>query len=102
MGQSLASDRANSEEQAERAECVRLLATLTVREREVIERRFGLCGRDADETLEMIGRSMGLTRERIRQIETQALAKMRRGSARSILRATVLAADPLVRVEVAK
>lgn len=54
-----------------------LLDRLDTRERKVIERRFGLDG-DPPETLATIGRSMSLTRERIRQIETQALNKLRR------------------------
>ncbi|MFT3775870.1 MAG: RNA polymerase sigma factor RpoD/SigA [Minicystis sp.] len=53
-----------------------LLESLTPREREVLERRYGLHDRD-DETLEEIGRSCSLTRERIRQIEAQALEKLR-------------------------
>jgi RNA polymerase primary sigma factor len=52
------------------------LAELTAREREVIRHRFGLGG-TAPETLEEIGRHIGLTRERIRQIEMHALAKLR-------------------------
>jgi len=52
------------------------LATLTPRERRVIETRFGL-GNDAGKTLEEIGNEFGLTKERIRQIEKEALAKLR-------------------------
>lgn len=52
-----------------------LLEGLTPREREVLERRYGLDG-DEDETLEEIGRSFSLTRERIRQIEAKALEKL--------------------------
>lgn len=53
-----------------------LLASLDPREREVLRRRYGLDG-DEDETLEEIGQSFSLTRERIRQIEAKALAKLR-------------------------
>ncbi|APR81609.1 RNA polymerase sigma factor RpoD [Minicystis rosea] len=53
-----------------------LLEGLTPREREVLVRRYGLHDRE-DETLEEIGRSCSLTRERIRQIEAQALEKLR-------------------------
>ena len=52
-----------------------LLEGLTPREREVLERRYGL-DRDEDETLEEIGRSFSLTRERLRQIEAKALEKL--------------------------
>ncbi|MBI4507604.1 MAG: sigma-70 family RNA polymerase sigma factor [Chloroflexi bacterium] len=52
------------------------LGQLDERERRVVELRFGL--RDGkDRTLEEVGRALGLTRERIRQIEQQALAKLR-------------------------
>jgi RNA polymerase primary sigma factor len=53
-----------------------LLDSLNPREREVLRRRYGLDG-DEDETLEEIGQSFSLTRERIRQIEAKALEKLR-------------------------
>jgi RNA polymerase primary sigma factor len=53
-----------------------LLATLTTREAQVLRMRFGLDG-GAERTLAEIGASFALTRERIRQIETQALRKLR-------------------------
>jgi len=62
-----------------------MLATLTPRERRVIERRFGLSD-DNEETLTAIGREIGLTRERIRQIETSALRKLRHPSRSKRLR----------------
>lgn len=46
------------------------------REREVLRLRHGL-GLDREVTLEEIGRRLSLTRERIRQIEAQAVAKRR-------------------------
>ncbi len=61
------------------------LLTLTPRERKVIERRFGL-GDDTDQTLTAIGREIGVTRERIRQIETTALRKLRHPSRSKRLR----------------
>ncbi len=53
-----------------------LLATLSAREAQVLRMRFGLDG-GAERTLAEIGASFDLTRERIRQIETQALRKLR-------------------------
>ncbi|MEX2324454.1 MAG: sigma-70 family RNA polymerase sigma factor [Nitriliruptoraceae bacterium] len=53
-----------------------ILSGLSLRERMVIERRFGLDGLPA-RTLEQVGEEMELTRERIRQIESRALAKLR-------------------------
>jgi RNA polymerase primary sigma factor len=53
----------------------RALATLPVREREVIEMRFGLTG-ERPFTLEEVGRAFNVTRERIRQIENHTLKKL--------------------------
>jgi RNA polymerase primary sigma factor len=53
-----------------------LLDSLPPREREVLMRRYGLEG-DEDETLEEIGQSFSVSRERIRQIEAKALEKLR-------------------------
>ena len=53
-----------------------LLATLTPREAMVIRMRFGI-DTNNDMTLEEIGKNFQLTRERIRQIETKALRKLR-------------------------
>jgi RNA polymerase primary sigma factor len=50
---------------------------LTARERTVLEERFGLGEDEAPKTLEQIGLAFGLSKERIRQIEAKALAKMR-------------------------
>lgn len=52
------------------------LGVLDNRERDIIVRHFGLNGHES-ETLEHIGASFGLTSERIRQIESAALIKMR-------------------------
>ena len=53
------------------------LAALTDREARVLRMRFGI-GQPNDQTLEEIGRVFGVTRERIRQIEAEALTKLRR------------------------
>src|SRR5579863_6464538 len=45
------------------------------REREIISRRFGLF--DRRETLEQIGEMLGITRERVRQLEKSVLIKLR-------------------------
>ncbi len=52
------------------------LDELSDREKEVVRRRFGLDG-DQPQTLEEVGRQFGVTRERIRQIESKTLAKLR-------------------------
>jgi RNA polymerase primary sigma factor len=60
----------------QRREVGRVLASLTPRERKVIELRFGLMG-EHPRTLEEVGKRFDLTRERIRQIEAKALSKLR-------------------------
>jgi RNA polymerase primary sigma factor len=56
-----------------------VLKTLTLREEKIIKMRFGL--EDGSEhTLEEVGQSFAVTRERIRQIEAKALRKLRRPS----------------------
>lgn len=61
----------------DKKECINdALSILTEREKEVISMRFGLTG-DAPKTLEAIGNTFGVTRERIRQIENSALRKLK-------------------------
>lgn len=63
---------------SELAEALRhLLSTLQPREQEVIRLRFGLEGQ-ATETLERIGQTFKVSKERIRQIEKKALGKLRK------------------------
>jgi len=57
-------------------EVERAMAPLTEREREVLRLRYGL-GLDRELTLEEIGRRLSVTRERVRQIESRALGKLR-------------------------
>lgn len=52
------------------------LDELTPRESQVLRLRYGI-GSNVDHTLEEVGRALGLTRERVRQIETQAIRKLR-------------------------
>lgn len=54
------------------------LATLTPREEKILRMRFGL-GEDTEHTLEEVGKTFHVTRERIRQIEEKALRKLGRG-----------------------
>jgi len=62
-----------------RTEVEDILGTLTARERRVLQLRFGL--RDGhDRTLDEVGQRLGVTRERIRQIENKALRKLRHPS----------------------
>ena len=54
-----------------------LVDTLTERERQVVRMRYGL-GEEKPQTLEEIGSALGVTRERVRQIEARAMEKLRR------------------------
>ena len=62
-----------------------VLTTLSPREQHVLSLRFGLSG-ERQCTLEDIGRKLGVTRERIRQIESKALRKLRHPSRSRALR----------------
>ncbi len=66
----------NIQEEQMKTQLDRALCTLTPREAQVIRMRFGL-GHDHSLTLEEVGRTMNVTRERIRQIEVIALKKLR-------------------------
>ncbi len=64
---------------AERLQSVEVreaLDRLEPRLRDVLERRFGLAG-GSPQTLEYIGKELGITRERVRQLETRALKELR-------------------------
>src|SRR5205823_6365187 len=53
-----------------------VLAALSPREQEILALRFGL-NDDTSRTLEEVGQRFGVTRERIRQIQNEALTKLR-------------------------
>jgi RNA polymerase primary sigma factor len=54
----------------------RAVATLSEREQEVVKLRYGLNGDGSPQSLEEIGRRLGLTRERVRQLEAKALERL--------------------------
>jgi len=62
-----------------------ILATLSDREQRIIQLRFGLAD-GHPHTLEEVGREFGVTRERIRQIESKTLAKLRHPTRAQMLR----------------
>jgi RNA polymerase primary sigma factor len=82
FGDIVATDKANVEEEVVVGLSEHLLrkavAKLPDREQEVIKLRYGLDGDRDPMSLETIGRELGLTRERVRQIETQALERLAR------------------------
>jgi len=53
-----------------------MLGRLNDRERQILVRRFGLGG-TSEQTLEQLGRDLGITKERVRQIESRAQEKLR-------------------------
>ena len=63
----------------------RVLASLTPREERIVRMRFGL-GMNSDHTLEEVGQQFSVTRERIRQIEANALRKLKHPSRSRVLR----------------
>lgn len=70
---------------------VKWLFELNAKQREVLARRFGLLGYEAA-TLEDVGREIGLTRERVRQIQVEGLRRLR-----EILQAQGLSIEALFR-----
>ena len=80
FGDLVAQDVANVEEEVVVAlgddALHRAILTLPPREQDVIRMRYGLDAEQEPKSLEEIGRRMGITRERVRQIETQALGRL--------------------------
>jgi len=80
FGDIVATDQADVEEEVVVGLSEDLLhsavAKLPEREQYVIKLRYGLDGDEDPKSLETIGRELGLTRERVRQIETQALERL--------------------------
>ena len=82
FGDIVATDKADVEEEVVVGLSEHLLraavSNLPEREQRVIKLRYGLNGDQDPKSLEMIGREMGLTRERVRQIEMHALERLAR------------------------
>ena len=64
------------------------LATLTPREERIVRMRFGI-GVPSDYTLQEVGQTFGVTRERIRQIEAKALRKLKHPTQSRLLRSYI-------------
>ena len=73
-------DEASPSEQLQQSDLLRhvddWLECLKPRQQDILARRFGLRGYDAA-TLEEVGQAVGLTRERVRQIQLEALKQLR-------------------------
>lgn len=86
VGDAIADDNGEApDHQIELTEIESLVAEwvgrLSDKQRQVIERRYGLNGREVA-TLEMLANDLGITRERVRQIQLEALGQLRRQLAR--------------------
>ncbi|PJA77678.1 MAG: hypothetical protein CO149_08210 [Nitrospirae bacterium CG_4_9_14_3_um_filter_51_5] len=77
-----------AEEHSSQEAISRLLKVLNPREEHILRMRFGL-GYDEEATLEEIGQTLGVTRERIRQIETKALKKLKEPDCRQQLESLI-------------
>jgi RNA polymerase primary sigma factor len=88
LAEAIAADGPRPDEQVialdEELRAKRLLLRLSPMEQDIITRRFGL-GSDDDETLEEIGRSYRLSRERVRQIQVQGLKKIQQSVDRVVV-----------------
>lgn len=71
------------------------LSTLTPREENVIRRRYGL-GKKFSETLQSIGDIYSVSRERIRQIETKALRKLKHPSRLKVMKSVLIRIEELI------
>lgn len=66
-----------------------ILNRLEARERQVITERYGIDNQDGPLTLEQVGTRLGVTKERVRQIEARAIQKMRQFAAEANLELTL-------------
>jgi RNA polymerase sigma factor (sigma-70 family) len=79
VGTASQEDGDNEHQSAVRGALDRMLATLDSRERSILRQRYGLDDGGEPQTLEQIGRRMGVSKERVRQLEARAMLKLRGG-----------------------
>jgi len=79
-GDLVASDQASVEEEVQvsltQTTLHRAISELPDREQEILKLRYGLNGDEDPKSLEEIGKRMGITRERVRQLESEALRRL--------------------------
>ncbi len=73
----------------------KILNTLSPREEKIIRRRYGV-GEKSSETLQQIGNSFSVSRERIRQIETKSLRKLKHPSRSKIIKSHLIKIDEII------
>jgi RNA polymerase primary sigma factor len=80
FGDLFASDEATPDEQVEleltEQALRRAVSELSEREQQILNLRYGLSGAEDPKSLEEIGRILGITRERVRQLEAEALRRL--------------------------
>ncbi len=75
----------DSAQLARESEVQGILKRLDKRERQIIEDRFGLARGQAPQTLKQIGAAMGISKERVRQIQTRTIGKLRKAQKETAL-----------------
>ena len=96
------SARRESAQSERQSEVSRILEHLDERERQIIQHRFGLDRNRNPMTLKEVGRVMGVTKERIRQLEARAMAKLRDAVGEERVEAPEARIDALCRSTVAR
>jgi len=76
------------------SEVQRILKRLDTRERQIIEDRFGLARGQEPRTLKQIGAAMGITKERVRQIQTRTMGKLRKAAEEERISLDLAIAEP--------
>ncbi|MEK7173268.1 MAG: sigma factor-like helix-turn-helix DNA-binding protein [Patescibacteria group bacterium] len=79
--------------------CQEVLSFLPSKSRIIIEKRFGVGPVKRNQTLQEIGDFLGITRERVRQIESDGLNKLRHNSALASLRAIFIYLDKFLEIQ---
>ena len=76
------------------SEVQRILKRLDTRERQIIEDRFGLARGQEPRTLKQVGAAMGITKERVRQIQTRTMGKLRKAAEEERISLDLAIAEP--------
>jgi RNA polymerase primary sigma factor/RNA polymerase sigma factor len=69
--------RAERTQQERADQLAKVLKQLDIRKQQIIEGRYGLAGNLEAKTLKEVGEEMGVSKERVRQLETRAMERLR-------------------------